>query len=143
VLEKKRVLRMVARSQEAKSITRCVAVVLAICALAIDSRACIADSVPDVGTVQGLFELCTAEVSGRRIACDGYVSGVEETMIMLGATEDSSAQRKYFGMCPTDVVSPGAAVQAFKNWTEKHPEMWSKPRFLGVGMALREAWPCS
>ncbi len=116
--------------------------------LGINNRAEAADATPNVplhdyGTVQGLYELCTVDDRAHFnvMACFGYISGIRDMMMVIGTLD--APVKIYFGLCSKDEVASGATVQAFKNWAEKHPEMWSKPRGAGVGIALREAWPCT
>lgn len=101
----------------------------------------------DFTTVQELYESCTASQHSYTTLsllskCRGYINGVADMMVLFG-TEGDATTRKYFGMCPKDIVTQGAVIQVFKNWAEKHPEMWGKPSLLGVMMALNEAWQCN
>lgn len=36
----------------------------------------------------------------------------------------------------------GARAQVFRNWAQKHPELWQEPGAAGAMIALQEAWPC-
>lgn len=91
-------------------------------------------------SVQGLYQQCTGGTP-EQVYCLGYITGVAESMIVLGGGRDSSAHS--FGVCSKVTISPAAEVQAFKNWAERHPEMWGQIRYIGVLFALREHWPCA
>ncbi|MBS0379007.1 MAG: hypothetical protein JSS29_11020 [Proteobacteria bacterium] len=62
-------------------------------------------------------------------------------MMVITATLAHGDFRQNFGECGNDVTH-AAAKQAFLNWTEKHPEKWTQPNYLGVTTALSELWPC-
>lgn len=108
----------------------------------------VASSAPqDLMTVQELYESCTASQHSYTTLsllskCRGYINGVADMMVLVG-TEGDATMRKYFGICPRDTITRGSLIQAFKNWAEKHPEMWGKPNLLGVMMALHETWECN
>lgn len=127
------------------------AAVMVVLSFGIGARAEGADGAASAGsqvftTVQELYNNCIAsQLSYTTVSslsnCRGYIGGVVEMMMVIGAAPD--AAQRIFGMCPKDAVTQGAVTQVFKNWAEKHPEMWSKPRVLGVMTALQEAWPCN
>jgi hypothetical protein len=121
---------------------------LALAGMALASTSLAADNTaPDVAapqagdvarSVQALYAQCTATSLYEQSYCAGFFTASLDTMIVLGT--DVSAQA--FGICPKTTVTVGAAVQAFKNWAQKHPEAWSLQRYLGVTWALQEVWPC-
>jgi hypothetical protein len=92
-------------------------------------------------TIQKLYEFCKSSDSDDHFICIGYVSGMMDTMTIIGTRHDASANT--FGMCPKTTVSYGAGIQVFKNWAEKHPETWGGFRSLGVFWAFKEMWPCA
>lgn len=122
---------------------------LAIAAMAFASTSLAADNTaPDVAalqagdparSVQDLYAKCTATTGlYEKSYCAGFFTASLDTMIVLGTDVSTQA----FGICPRTTVTVGAAVQAFKNWAQKHPEAWSLQRYLGVSWALQEVWPC-
>jgi Rap1a immunity proteins len=100
----------------------------------------------DMDTVQALYGWCNDD--REKDICLGYISGVYDTMRLVGAASTtefpgSIAVRNAMGLCPNNSTTYGAAMQVFKNWAERHPEMWSESRGFGVMLALHEAWPCT
>ena len=95
-------------------------------------------------TVQSLLNECTSNNNTIKGICVGYVSAVMDVMEIVGAAgisrKDDAMQP--FGMCNKEFVSHGAAIQAFTNWAESHPEQWNQRMDVGVMSALRELWPC-
>lgn len=89
-------------------------------------------------SVQALYAKCTATDRYEQMYCAGFFTASLDTMIVLGTDVSSQA----LGICPKTTVTVGAAVQAFKNWAQKHPEAWSLQRYLGVSWALQEVWSC-
>ena len=101
-----------------------------------------AAEVPPEVTVQALLTNCKA-VSGPNPGlstdanfCLGYISGVGDYLKGMGLAGTNPA----LSICGD--ISYGAAVQAFINWGQKHPEHWQENRLFGVVLALRELWPC-
>jgi hypothetical protein len=74
---------------------------------------------------------------GLNLFCTGYVTGVAHMMFMNAA--EPSEVRACLG---ERTVSNGAVVQAFTNWTAKHPEHWEMESITGVMLAIRATWPC-
>ena len=78
--------------------------------------------------------------------CIGFVAGIGATMSLTGSwlmTEpELKARDPGISICYTGILSPGAMIQAFRNWAEKHPESWGARDALGVMHALNETWPC-
>jgi hypothetical protein len=93
--------------------------------------------------VQRLYEMCNGPRSGPEASfCLGYVAGVHDLMAMNGNSFDK-VTRTEFGMCDHGKATYGAAVQAFKNWAEKHPKNWADDMLSGVVIALGATWPCT
>jgi len=97
--------------------------------------------VPPEHSIQLMYERCKGEMAGERgHYCLGYVEGVAQVMIIIGALG-----RDEFSMCPRPPVglpSGAAMIQAFMNWAEKHLEHWSEMEVVGVSLALSSSWPC-
>jgi hypothetical protein len=89
-------------------------------------------------SVHGLYEECIAVDNQSQMFCAGYFNASMDSMILLGADPDSQA----FGICPKTPITAGAALQAFKNWAQRHPETWGYRRNIGVIWALQELWAC-
>jgi hypothetical protein len=121
-----------------------VLVMMAVAGMSTGSTSLGADSVPPTQaadhqmSIQYLYEACTGADSALEMYCIGYISATEDAMTTIGIGDEAKA----FGMCSKATVSYGAAIQAFKNWAQKHPETWSAPRYMGVALALKETWPC-
>ena len=80
--------------------------------------------------VQGLNIICGApRPTEAQSLCVGYIEGAADQLVGLV-------------FCPPAGTAYLAMVQAFKNWTSRHPEQWSIPRGEGVAYALAETWPC-
>ena len=94
-------------------------------------------------TVEWLYSACQApKGSAHNMYCVAYVRGIVDTLLVNGEMlKGDKAHRAEMALCGT--VGNAAAVQAFKNWAEKHPEAWSKPMVAGVTVALRELWGCN
>lgn len=78
---------------------------------------------------------------GDRTICRSYISGVLDTMVVVGAVGDGKTA-KTIGVCHREYLTYDTAVQAFIAWAEKHAESWDEPRSSGVIQALSETWPC-
>lgn len=89
-------------------------------------------------SVEALYNECTRNEAVSRGFCAGYISAMMDSMGMIGPAISPQA----FRICPKVSVNAGAALQAFKNWAQKHPEAWSLDRAFGVMWALKETWPC-
>lgn len=111
-------------------------------ALAVDAGtpdlAALQARIPDT-SIQSLYNECTGKDLHDQFFCVGYISATLDAVGMLAAAE---SQPQSFRMCPKVPVTPGAAVQAFKNWAQKHPQSWTLDRVYGVRWALHDAWPC-
>jgi hypothetical protein len=94
-------------------------------------------------SIQSLYEQCTAADLSKHFLCVGYVSGIVDTMTVVGANDSSPSVARVFGMCPKASGTYGAAVQVFTNWAQQHPEAWGQTRYLGVAWALKQTWPCA
>lgn len=68
-------------------------------------------------SIETLYKECTGNNFGNRTFCAGYISAMLDSMGMLGP----AVSPKAFRIFPKVSVNAGAAVQAFKNWTQKHP----------------------
>jgi hypothetical protein len=89
-------------------------------------------------SVQALYTKCTATDLHQQMYCAGFFTSSVDSMMVLGAEVSTQA----LGICPKTAITAGAAVQAFKNWAQKHPEAWGLQRYLGVLWALQEVWSC-
>jgi hypothetical protein len=97
---------------------------------------------PAPSSVEGLYNTCREpEGSLKHFACAMYINGVLDMMLIVGS-EPKTHAAKVAGICPKEPVSVAAAVQAFVNWAQQHPEHWSGPRQLGAPTALADTWPC-
>lgn len=70
----------------------------------------------------------------------GYITGVVDLMGMVGASGTNDS--KLLGTCGEKRLSYGASVQVFINWAERHPELATAPKVVGVAAAIREQSPC-
>jgi hypothetical protein len=84
--------------------------------------------------------------------CLGYIEAVGQLMVTNGyeRTKISGVKASQYltdtALCqaPSGGVPSGAAlIQAFVNWSDKHPEHWADHTLIGVLLALRSTWPCS
>lgn len=75
-----------------------------------------------------LLASATAEMDLNRLMADAALDAKDRVLI-----------RKQ-SVC--GVGSNGAALEAFINWAEKHPEKWAWKMQLGVNLALHETWLC-
>jgi Rap1a immunity proteins len=92
-------------------------------------------------TVQSLYEMCKKpDASFPSSLCLGYITGVADTMQLLGFGTADHPDLDRFAICAKP--SYGAMVQAFITWTEKNPQEGDHNRIIGVMKALRENWPC-
>jgi hypothetical protein len=122
-------------------------VVLAVGLLGTNSKA---QSVTDTQSVQTLRDFCMQEMTDpRRWLCLGYIKGVGELMeanrnafYPLMKDDKSRLWLSTWSICPRLAPSGDAMIQAFMNWTGKHPEHWADNQQVGVVAALVEAWPC-
>jgi hypothetical protein len=73
-------------------------------------------------TVEWLYSACQApQGSGHQMYCMAYVRGIVDTLLVNSELlKDNKTLRAEMALCGT--ISNAAAVQAFKNWAEKHPE---------------------
>jgi hypothetical protein len=105
---------------------------------------------PTTRNTQTLYRWCKAKTgSVEHGVCLGYIAGVGELMTVNGADVGSSRPQFltnveiYLWMTSIcNAPTPGAMVQAFVNWAEKHPEKWGGERISSVMTALQETWPC-
>jgi hypothetical protein len=91
-------------------------------------------------TVQSLRDMCKSDDADERALCVGFIAGVGDYMRVVSATSLDQRLSSQLGLCGW--ATHGAMLQAFMNWSDKHPEQWSNSSEIGVGMALRETWPC-
>ena len=89
-------------------------------------------------SVQALYTKCTASDNYQQMFCAGFFTATVDNMMVLGAEVSTQP----LGICSKTAITVGAAVQAFKNWAQKHPEAWGLTRFVGVTWAMQEVWPC-
>jgi hypothetical protein len=94
-------------------------------------------------TVEWLYSACQApKDSKHQIYCVAYVRGIVDTLLLNGEMlkADKAHRTEMAFIC---TVVNAAALQAFKNWAEKHPEAWSQSMIAGVVVALRDLWGCN
>jgi hypothetical protein len=92
-------------------------------------------------TIHDLYMQCTStDLAVSRAYCAGYIDGVGNAM--TAAETITAGKNLNLGWCAEPGVTTEQAVQVFKNWHDKHPEFWNKPKELGVIAALQESWPC-
>jgi hypothetical protein len=106
----------------------------------------------DSTTVQTFLDYCNSPAgSPAEEYCLGYIAGMGTVLDANGVVletmtspHDANANAlRHFSMCPSGTPpSYGAEEQAFKNWAGAHPEQWTLTAGAGVGLALRETWPC-
>jgi hypothetical protein len=89
-------------------------------------------------TVQDMYQRCTGSDEWERTLCTGYVSGIGDYMSVVGVVR----RDQELGLCASPTPSHGAMLQAFVIWAQHHPELWNKESEIGVGLSLRETWPC-
>jgi hypothetical protein len=98
-------------------------------------------------TVQAFLDVCNSPAgSPLETYCLGYVAGLGEMLSVNGLLLQSMTPHDANVLRPISMCgspSQGAEVQAFKNWAVMHPEQWTKAAGVGVGLALRETWPCN
>jgi len=101
---------------------------------------------PPLMNVQQLLDACNSPMgSPGTIYCAAYISGVGGVIETNGIALSRFTPRdanvlKTISACGDTTV--GASVQAFKNWAQAHPELWTQDAPSGVMMALRQTWPC-
>jgi hypothetical protein len=100
-----------------------------------------AHAIDSTQTVQGLYQYCKSpEGSPLAALCLGYITGVGDSMQLLGFGVERAPATAAFAIC--DKPSYGAMVQAFTNWAEQNPRERETNRIVGVMTALRTNWPC-
>lgn len=107
---------------------------------------CLAVALPaepyDDSVQRGLAECRSAADGGFSYEagrCIGVASGVGS---MLAVNCYSIGDGYSPSLKATAPPSTGAAVQAFINWAEDHPERWGDLFAFGMARALVEAFPC-
>jgi hypothetical protein len=96
--------------------------------------------------VQQLLDMCNGPYgSPGTIWCAAYIAGVGGGMEANGIALSRFTPRdanvlRIISACGVPTV--GAGVQAFKNWAQAHPELWTLDSFTGVMKALQQTWPC-
>ena len=92
-------------------------------------------------TVQALYQFCKSPDDRSRYGlCLGFITGVGDTMQLIGVGVEQQPDNAPFGICGKP--SYGAMVQAFVNWAEQNPGESESNRIVGVISALRANWPC-
>ena len=92
-------------------------------------------------TVQGLYDLCKSpEGSQHSFLCLGFISGVGDSMQLLGFGVERNPSTAVFAIC--DKPSYGTMVETFIGWAEQNPDKADSNRIIGVMRALRAKWPC-
>jgi hypothetical protein len=90
--------------------------------------------------IQSLYNICKMPPTSPEFAiCVGYISGVGDTLQFMSVDKHRDPDVQPFAICGTP--SYGAMIQAFVNWTEKHPKEWTRDRITGAMLALGENWP--
>jgi hypothetical protein len=95
-------------------------------------------------TVQQLYEDCKDQT--RELHCVGVISGVSGMMRLIASlanrAETAEDRQLMLGLAACGDWTDQTAVQAFKNWAEKHPEHRGVEGRFGVMVAISETWPC-
>ncbi len=68
--------------------------------------------------------------------CMGYISGYAE----MNSIHSGYSKTKMY--CPPSIIQYDNLIRVFLAWAEKHPESLSKPRYIGLTLAMRDAYPC-
>jgi hypothetical protein len=115
-------------------------ILFALTTLALVSRA---DADEQPNTIHGLYLQCTSTTVVAPVAyCTGYLEGVAASMMAADSVLVAKGLHYNLGWCGDAHVTNEQLIQAFKNWHDKHPQFWDKPKVLGVTAALQETWPC-
>ena len=106
-------------------------------------------------TVQALRGFCSADLTKTILGsfCFGFIEGAGQILAVNGSEAQNIGKSdpeavKYFnrnsicGGPGVGVPSGGAMVQAYMNWSQKHPEEWAVDALVGVQRALVATWPC-
>ena len=96
----------------------------------------------DFQTVQGLYRMCTHPSHVQQSYCFGFVDGVEAALHASTALLEARGIHANLNWCATGSPTREQKVQAFKNWHDRHPDLWQDAPELGVIAALRATWPC-
>jgi hypothetical protein len=96
-------------------------------------------------SIQDLLQRCNSQQNSPNwLYCLGQVGGVGDVMAVNGSLISEYGGKKG-DLAIISICAPGnygARAQAFKNWAQKHPEMWDQPGAAGAMIALHETWPC-
>jgi hypothetical protein len=107
-------------------------------------------------TVQDLLFWCKQQCSSTikscidQWRCFGFIQGTLDHMYFIGLEYKEMKDKpdlavgelRSFCVRTDTVPTNGAALQAFLNWAEKHPENWNWNASIGVNQVLNETWPC-
>jgi|HubBroStandDraft_3_1064219.scaffolds.fasta_scaffold193116_1 hypothetical protein len=114
--------------------------ILALLALLIAAPA---NAAAKLDTVQDLMQMCRsdntiAEATDKAI-CLGWIGGATDVMFALGHKLPGTP----WAACASGkFVSFAAMRQAFLNWADQHPKLWTAPALAGLALAIRSTWPC-
>jgi ABC-type sugar transport system substrate-binding protein len=96
-------------------------------------------------TVQQVYQDC--KDPGNQLLCVGVISGVTSMMRLIASlsnrAETAEDRQLMLGLAACGDWTDTTAVQAFKNWAEKHPEHSDLDGRFGVMVAMTETWPCN
>src|SRR5262252_1046129 len=93
-------------------------------------------------TVHGLYRICSNPSHVQQSYCFGFVAGVAAAMHASTALLEGRGIHAKLNWCATDSPTHEEKVQAFKNWHNRHPELWQDAPEFGVIAALQATWPC-
>ena len=69
-------------------------------------------------------------------SCVGYLGGYVE----MGEVQMIYASSRPY--CYPDGTNYDQVAKLFIDWADKHPESLDEPRFIGLTLAMRDAFPC-
>jgi hypothetical protein len=79
-----------------------------------------------------------AEATDKAI-CLGWIGGATDVMFALGHEPPGTP----WAACASGkFVSFAAMRQAFLNWADQHPKLWTAAALAGLAPAIRSTWPC-
>jgi hypothetical protein len=94
------------------------------------------------GTVQTLLGRCESNNFSEQAVCQGYILGIAGVLGLNCRYLADGYSMPDFMTAETDGLTPGAAVQGFKNWARANPQNWSLSEFTGVIVAMGSSFPC-
>lgn len=96
----------------------------------------------DFGPLGGdLLASCKSEESVHDAYCVGYLKAYRDWYYAL-VDEQGSGLPDYIRYCEPDGIDYREIKDAVVEYLQTRPEVQAKPRIIGVGLALNNAWPC-